>query len=167
MLFLSHLIAALAYAGAALLFGVALGERGELGFVQYLFAGVIPLASIVLALLAKRGRLYVLATGLAMFIGLSIGQRQFERAWTDCIVRGERVRAALLVFEQNQGGFPARLEELPGEVPCRCGFRTTILHYLSNDRGFRLWISDDDELWVGTDRRPFTPSEKSSARRDT
>lgn len=152
MVFLSRLIAASAYAGAAFLFGVSLGERGELGFVQQLFAGVIPLATVVLAFLAKQGRAFVFATGMAMLAGLLIGQRQFDAAWRDCIVNGERVRAALLATD---GEYPNRLEELPIELPCRCGFRRTILHYLSNDRGFRLWMSNDRETWVATAKKPF------------
>ena len=159
MIFLSRLIAASAYAGAAFLFGVALGERGELGVVQYVFAAVIPLATLVLTFVAKQGRVYVFATGIAMLIGLLLGQRQFERAWTDCVARATDVRRALVDFHARNDGYPARLEELDVELPCRCGFRTTILHYLSNDRGFRLWYTNDRETVI------LTASEKSSGRR--
>jgi hypothetical protein len=152
MLFISRLIAASAYAGAAFLFGVSLGERGELGVVQQLFAGVIPLATVVLTVLAKQGRVFVVATGLAMLLGLFLGQRQFDAAWRDCIANGERVRTALLALD---GEYPNRLEELPIELPCHCGFRRTILHYLSNDRGFRLWMTNERETWVGTAKVPF------------
>lgn len=158
MVLLSRLIAASAYAGAAFLFGLSLGERGELGAVQYVFAFVIPLASIVLAWFAKDGRAYVFATGIAMLAGLYLGQRQFERAWNDCVVRAETVRVALLA---RNGDYPSRLEDLDMKLPCRCGFRATILHYLSNDRGFRLWFTDDRERFVATDRLPFTASGKS------
>lgn len=145
MLLLSRLVAALAYAGAAFLFGVALGERGELGAVQYVFAGVIPLATIIVAVFARQGRAHVLFTGIAMLAGLLLGQREFERAWNDCIARAETVRVALLARE---GDYPAHLEELDIELPCRCGLRTTILHYLSNERGFRLWFTNDRETVV-------------------
>ncbi|HEU4888330.1 MAG TPA: hypothetical protein VFV49_10610 [Thermoanaerobaculia bacterium] len=152
MRFLSRLIAASAYAGAAFLFGVALGERGELGPVQHVFRFVIPIATIVLMIVAKQGRLQVLATGAAMLAGVVIGQQQFERAWEDCLRRAPIVRTALLEHHARTGGYPARLEELPLELPCRCGFRETILHYLSNDRGFRLWYSNDRETRVITER---------------
>jgi hypothetical protein len=142
---LSRLIVALAYVGAAFLFGMALGERGELGVVQYVFAGVIPVASIVMTVLAKQGRAYVLATGLTMLAGLLIGQRQFARAWDDCVASAETVRTTLLA---RNGDYPARLEDLGVTLPCRCGFRRTILHYLSNDRGFRLWYTNDRETVV-------------------
>jgi hypothetical protein len=158
VIFLSRLIAALAYAGAAFLFGVALGERGELGVVQYVFVAVIPLATLVLTFVAKQGRVYVFATGVAMLAGLLLGQHQFERAWTDCVARATDVRRALLDFHARNDGYPARLEELDVELPCRCGFRTTILHYLSNDRGFRLWYTNDRETVI------LTASEKSSGR---
>ena len=76
MVLLSRLIAALAYAGAAFLFGVVLGERGELGVVQQLFTGVIPAVTVLLAIFTKPpGRPYVLFTGLAMFAGVSAEQR--------------------------------------------------------------------------------------------
>jgi hypothetical protein len=145
-------IAALAYAGAAFLFGVSLGERGELGVVQHLFAGVIPLTSVILAFLARTGRPQILLTGTAMLLGLFLGQHQFDTAWRDCSTNGERVRAALLA---TGGEYPNRLEELPIELPCRCGLRATILHYLSNERGFRLWMTNDRETWAATAKQPF------------
>jgi hypothetical protein len=150
--FLSRLIAASAYAGAAFLFGVSLGERGELGAVQHVFKFVIPIATIVLTIVSRHARVQVLATGAAMLIGVILGQQQFARAWEDCLRRAPIVRTALLEHHTRNGGYPARLEELHLELPCRCGFRKTILHYLSNDRGFRLWYSNDRETRVLTDR---------------
>jgi hypothetical protein len=157
----SRWIAALAYAGAAFLFGLALGERGELGVVQHVFTLVIPLATIVLATFARRNRVHTFATGLAILTGLLIGQRQFAAAWDDCVIRGESVRAALLRLDE----YPTRLEELPIALPCKCGFRSTILHYMSNERAFRLWMTNDRETFVGTDKIAFTPNGKSSAPR--
>jgi hypothetical protein len=144
---LSRLIAALAYAGAAFLFGVALGERGELGVLQHLFAWVIPITTIVLAVFTKAaGRPYVLLTGLALFGGVLLGQRHFARAWNECLTRGDEVRDALVRFHAQHDGYPARLEELEVEIPCRCGLRKTILRYLSNEHGFRLWMTNDREV---------------------
>jgi len=144
VIFLSRLIAALAYAGAAFLFGVLLGERGELGIVQQLFAYVIPFITLVLAFVTKPGRrLNVLLTGAAMAAGVLLGQSQFRRAWDDCMTRGWVVRDALVRYHAQHDAYPARLEELEIEIPCRCGFRKTILRYLSNERGFKLWMTDD------------------------
>ncbi len=165
MVFLSRLIAALAYAGAAFLFCVLLGERGELGLVQGVFTAVIPLTTLVLAVVSRRGKVQVVATGLAMLAGLLLGQRQFDRAWADCLVRGEEVRQSLLRHERETSGFPSHLEDLEGELPCRCGLRRTILHYLSNDRGFRLWYTNDAVTHVATDRTAFTASGRSSSPR--
>jgi hypothetical protein len=145
VILLSRLIAALAYAGAAFLLGLALGERGELGVIQRIFAVVIPVSTIVMLVYAKGTRLHVTLTGLAMLAGLLIGQRQWDRAWEDCLARGSSVRSALMAYEREHGGYPARLEDLPIELPCRAGFRRTILHYLSNERGFRLWITNNRE----------------------
>ena len=145
MIFLSRLIAASAYAGAAFLFGVMLGERGELGLVQHVFKTVIPIATIIMAIVAPQGRIAVLATGLAMMGGVLLGQQQFARAWEDCTQGAQIVHTALVDHRARTGDFPSRLEELPIELPCRAGYRKTILHYLSNDRGFRLWYSNDRE----------------------
>lgn len=147
MIFLSRLIAALAYAGAAFLFGMAMGERGELGIVQELFAWVIPIATLVLTIVSKApGRPYVLLTGLVMFAGVLLGQRQFAHAWDECRTRGFEVRDALVRHHTQHDGYPARLEDLDVDLPCRAGFRRTILRYLSNERGFRLWITNDREV---------------------
>jgi hypothetical protein len=78
-----------------------------------------------------------------MLLGVLLGQRQFDRAWNECLTRGPEVRDALLRLD---GDYPARLEQLGTDVPCRCGFRPTILHYLSNERGFRLWMTNNHEV---------------------
>ncbi len=149
---MSRLIAASAYAGAAFLFGVAIGERGELGPVQHVFKFVIPIATIVLMFVARQGRVLVLLTGAAMLVGVTIGQQHFERAWEDCQRRAPMVRSALIEHHARTGGYPARLEELSIELPCRCGFRNTILHYLSNERGFTLWYTNDRQKHVLSSR---------------
>jgi hypothetical protein len=141
----SRVIAALAYAGAAFLVGLALGERGELGPVQYLFWFVIPIATFVLAVVAKQGRAEVFLTGLAMFAGLRWGQASFALAWDECALRGRVVRAQIVEHQQRTGDYPARLQDLGVELPCRCVLRKTILHYYANERGFRLWISNEKE----------------------
>jgi hypothetical protein len=140
---LSRLIAALVYAGAAFLFGVGMGERGELGFVQHVFTAVIPLATIVLAWLSRGARLDVTLTGAAMLAGLLLGQRSFRIAYDECLREGPRVRAAIAGYRAQHDNYPARLEDLDLELPCDCILRDTILHYLSNDRAFRLWISNE------------------------
>jgi len=141
----SRIIAALAYAGAAFLFGVALGERGELGAVQYVFWFVIPLATFALALAAKQGRAEVFFTGLMMFAGLRWGQSAFARAWDECALRGRAVRAEIVQYQASHGDYPARLQDLGVELPCRCVLRKTILHYYANERRFQLWMSNEKE----------------------
>jgi hypothetical protein len=152
VIFLSRLIAASAYAGAAFLFGMMLGERGELGVVQHVFAAVIPIATVTLIVVSRGARVPVFATGLAMLAGLLLGQQNFDRAWNDCARRAVDVRGALIAHEAQHGGYPSRLEELPIQLPCDTTFRRTILHYLSNDRGFRLWYSNDREVRTLTNR---------------
>lgn len=149
---ISRLIAVSAYAGAASLFGMALGERGELGAVQHIFRFAIPIVTIVLLFVARRGRVQVLLTGVAMLGGVIVGQQQFERAWEECQRQAPTVRAALIQHHARKGGYPSRLEELSIELPCRAGFRNTILHYLSNERGFKLWYTNDRQTVTATER---------------
>ena len=144
MVLLSRLIAALAYAGAAFLFGMILGERGELGVVQHLFAWIVPAATLILTFVARpAARANVLLTGTAMFAGILLGQAQFRRAWNECLTRGHEVRDALVRFHAQHDDYPTRLEELDIRLPCPCGFRKTILRYLSNERGFKLWMTNE------------------------
>ena len=151
-LFTFHSLLFFAYAAVAFLFGVSLGERGELGVVQHVFLAVIPLATVILTVISRGSRINVVLTGTLMLSGLLLGQRHFANAWDDCLARAETVRTTLLA---RQGDYPARLEDLPIPLPCRAGFRPTILHYLSNDRGFRLWFTNDRERHMATDRAPF------------
>lgn len=142
MVLLSRIIAALAYAGAAFLFGLALGERGELGVVQYVFLIMIPIATFVLALFARQGRAEVALTGLAMLGGVWLGQLAFARAFEECRTRAPLVRAAIIQHHARTGDYPARLRDLKIELPCSCVLRKTILHYFGGDRGFVLWMTN-------------------------
>jgi hypothetical protein len=146
------LLAALAPAGAAFLFGVALGERGELGFVQYLFLGGIPAAVLVMAWFAKHARRQILTIGFAMVAGLFVGQREFARAYDECVQRSTQVRDAIERYEDEHGEYPQRLSDLPIDLPCDCLMRDTILHYFSNERGYRLWFTNDFEKVTATGR---------------
>ena len=145
MVVLSRIIAALAYAGAAFLFGIALGERGELGAVQWVFWFVIPIATFALAVMAKQGRAEVFLTGLMMFAGLRWGNLAFARAWDECVLAGRVVRAQIVEHHAKNGEYPTRLADLGVELPCRCVLRKTILHYSANERRFGLWISNDKQ----------------------
>ncbi|PYQ31569.1 MAG: hypothetical protein DMF56_00205 [Acidobacteria bacterium] len=145
MVIVSRIIAALAYAGAAFLFGLALGERGEFGPVQYVFWFVIPIATFVLALCAKKARAEIFLTGLVLFAGLRWGESAFAKAWDECVLRGRVVRAQIVERHKTTDEYPARLEDLGVDLPCKCVLRKTILHYYANERGFRLWMSNDRE----------------------
>ena len=155
---LAALIAALAYAGAAFLFGVAMGERGELGIVQYVFMAVIPVTAIALTLKARHARFEVMLTGAAMLAGLFLGQRAFREAYAECGAQGPLVAAALVNYRAAHDDYPSRLEQLDLELPCDCILRDTILHYLSNERAFKLWITNDAQTVS------FTASERSADR---
>lgn len=155
MIATSRLIAALAWAGAAFLFGLALGERGELGAVQYAFLAGLPIGAIVLAAFAYRARIEILLAGAAMFAGLIAGQRSFDRAFAECVTEVPRVNAAIQRYTKQHGEYPHDLEKLGIDLPCECILRDTILHYAQNERSYRVWATND--------RRMITATEKSSA----
>lgn len=155
MIATSRLIAALAWAGAAFLFGLALGERGELGAVQYAFLAGVPIAAIVLAALARQARLEVLFAGAAMFAGLIVGQQSFQRAFAQCGSEAPKINAAIQRYTKEHGEYPLDLEKLGIDLPCECVLRDTILHYVQNERSYRLWYTNDFAT--------VTATEKSSA----
>lgn len=138
-----------------------MGERGELGIVQYIFMAVIPATTIVLTLKARHARFEVMLTGAAMLAGLFLGQRAFREAYAECGTKGQIVVEALVSYRAAHDDYPSRLEELDLDLPCDCILRDTILHYLSNERAFRLWITNDRQTVT------FTASGRSAGRSPT
>lgn len=155
MILTSRLIAALAIAGAAFLFGLALGERGELGAVQYVFLAGIPAGTLAIAGFARQSRPEVLFSGLAMFAGLVVGQQAFARAFDECIGRAPAVQRAIADYTGKRGDYPHVLADLEIDLPCDCVLRDSILHYAYNERNYRLWFTDDRQTYSGTNRAPM------------
>lgn len=155
MISTSRLTAALAYAGAAFFFGVALGERGELGAVQYVFLGGIPIAAVAIAQFAKRSRLEVLAGGLAMVAGIAAGQQAFANAFDECVESAPAVHRAIQQYTATRGEFPHVLSDLDIDLPCDCLLRDSILHYVYNERNYRLWFSNDRITYSATNKAPL------------
>lgn len=151
----SRLIAALAYAGAAFFFGLALGERGELGVVQYAFLIGVPTAAVILSTFARHSRIEVLLGGAAMFAGIAIGQQSFRNAFDECLSRAPEVHAAIRGYTTRHGEFPHDLETLAIELPCACTLRDSILHYAHNERSYRLWFTNDFATHSATDKAGF------------
>ncbi|HEX7152597.1 MAG TPA: hypothetical protein VF618_14000 [Thermoanaerobaculia bacterium] len=147
--------AALAAAGAAFFCGWALGERGELGYLQYVFLVTVPIATIVLAWFS-RSRVALLLTGAAAFAGLVVGQMSWDRAFADCMRGGERVRIALNDYRRTHGHYPLHLADLTIlDEPCRCTMRGTIMHYAKNDFGYRIWFTDHVRRYEATNMSGF------------
>ena len=161
-----RLLPLVTYLAISFLFGIALGERGELGVVQYVFIAVIPIATVILAWLSRGARFDVFLTGLAMLAGLLLGQRAFREAYQECGTEGRIVSARIVQYRAHHDDYPSRLEELDMDLPCDCILRDTILHYLSNERAFRLWITNDRTTVTftasgrGADRGPTPPAPK-------
>jgi len=126
--------------------------------VQYVFMAVIPATTIVLTLVARHARFEVMLTGAAMLAGLFLGQRAFREAYDECRKAGPLVGVAIINHQMLYGDYPSRLQELKIDLPCDCILRDTILHYLSNERAFKLWITNDAQTVT------FTASGRSAAR---
>jgi len=148
-------IAALALAGAAFLFGLALGERGELGVVQYVFLGGVPIATLILTAVARGARTTILLGGAAMVAGVIAGQQSFRAAFDECLTRAPLVHAAIQRYTREKGEFPHDLETLAIDLPCRCLVRKSILHYAHNERSYRVWFTNDFVVHSATDKAGF------------
>lgn len=122
----------------ALLIGLALGERGELGAARTIYAAGIP---IILGVFAWRShaRVGLAVFSFAMFAGLGIGWLSWNRAYEDCTSNADTVRASLDGYFLTHHRYPDHLGELPAKPPCRCLTRPTILHYSHDNWGYKLW----------------------------
>jgi hypothetical protein len=71
------------------------------------------------------------------------GSAVAQRAFNDCVSRGEDVRAALLLFREARGRYPDRLAELPGiRIPGQRWIRPGLLHYRATSTGYDMYFRD-------------------------
>ncbi len=91
-----------------------------------------------------RSRLVSAIFVAALFAGgWYAGILELERAFTDCVERGEELRSAIEEHHRATGRFPASLEELDGiETPGRRLLRPDLMRYSSSADGYDLSFSD-------------------------
>jgi hypothetical protein len=100
-----------------------------------------------------------LVTGIA-FLALFVlafwsGEVVSQRAFNDCIDRGEEVRLALTEYYQENGSYPGRLSDLGVELPCDRFLLPNILHFRSTGSEYQLFFYDWLVSHEANDRQSF------------
>ncbi len=125
--------------------GLWLGE----GFIPI----VSPLASIPFLLLPfgatffspstrKLEKFFVLIAAWILFAGgWSLGLKNAERAFDDCLRRSDNLREALYQYHFRQGSYPERLGALGIDIPGQRRLHPPLLVYRREGDGYRLSFS--------------------------
>lgn len=117
----------------------------------------LPLA--VAALAPRRDsfhvRLTLLASALLFIAAWSAGQTSANRAFDECLARGEEVRLALRDYRLQHGRFPAVLAELAIDLPGRRALRPALLSYQRKEGDYRLSFANALARHVANARYPF------------
>jgi hypothetical protein len=118
----------------------ALLARGELPVV----GGVIA-CLVVTALVPGRWPLKVFAgvASLALYaVAFYSGSLSFDRAFNECVARGEEVRVQLTEYRNRHNRYPEHLGQLEGFALCERITRPTILDYQKTRDGYELSFGD-------------------------
>jgi hypothetical protein len=73
---------------------------------------------------------------------VGVGSLSFERAFNECLAKGEEVRGRLGEYQRANGRYPERLAQLHGPTPCGRVLRPTILEYARTPDGYVLSFRD-------------------------
>ncbi len=146
-----------------------LAATGLTGF--WLGEGFLPLISswVLLALIAlplataalapHQDSFHVRTTLMAaalLFIGAWFaGQTTADRAFDDCLARGEEVRLALRSYRLEQGRFPQRLDDLAIDLPGQRLLHSTLITYQPKEGDYRLSFANTLVEHVANARYPF------------
>lgn len=120
-------------------------------------AGLIGV-SVVVRLL--RGAVWIRVLGglvaLTMYsVAILLGSRSFDRAFTECLERGEEVRIQLQHYYDRNARYPERLNALEGPKLCERFLRSSILDYQRISGGYRLSFRDWLVEHAATEAEPF------------
>jgi hypothetical protein len=84
------------------------------------------------------------------------GSTSYVHAYNACLDDGEIARNALHEFRRQHGSYPARLEDLPGPLPCGLYTRPTILVYRAEGNGYTLSFGDSLVTHSATEAEAFS-----------
>jgi hypothetical protein len=133
---------------AVLLSGIGfwLGEAGEPPWRAELPIAVGVVGSLVVALAVAGPQVIRALAGAAMiavyaftFLG---GLASFDRAFNECVERGEEVRILLGEYHRSHSAYPEALSRLRSPIPCTRISRRTILTYERTTNGYALSFRD-------------------------
>ena len=155
----------LAIGTGVIFWGVWRGEDSYAGPFDYtidiVIAQVCFFASILVAWKARRIRAKAAVFGIvipvALAVGLYSGHQDSQRAFNECVQRGETVRVALGEYFSDNGRYPQALDSLQMEdSPGGRFLRGSILRYKVTGEGYQLSFGDWLVTHVATDSLPFT-----------
>ncbi len=117
----------------------------------------LPLATAALA--PRQDSFHLRTTLLAaalLFIGAWFaGQTVANRAFYDCLTRGEEVRQALRSYRLQQGQFPQQLDDLAIDLPGQRLLHSPLLTYQPKEGDYRLSFANTLVEHVANARYPF------------
>jgi hypothetical protein len=145
-----------AVTGIAMWFGEDPSSVVPAGVFALLFAGGM-LGYLTAPHPTLPSRLFVVGTVvLGIAGGWYTGRTVVNRAFNDCVQRGESVRVSLSRFHLKHGEFPTSLDQLArGDLPGRRWLRGSILVYRPTPDGYELSFSDWLVTHRATERAPF------------
>lgn len=89
-----------------------------------------------------RGAITAVTAVGVLAVGWVAGGQSSQRAYDECMARGEEVRSALAEFRAHAGGYPRSLDEIPRRLPCRRVLRGSLLKYELTGSGYALSFGD-------------------------
>lgn len=124
----------------------------------------LPLATAALA--PHKDSFHVRTTLMAaalLFIGAWFaGQTAANRAFDDCLARGEEVRLTLRNYRLQQGRFPQRLDDLDIDLPGQRLLHSTLMNYQAKEGDYRLSFANALVEYVANARYSFLLPETES-----
>jgi hypothetical protein len=135
-----------------------LGEAGKGIFriTPYLF-GLIGIVAIPYLISKKwkyralSGFIFIILYAVAFYMG----DLSFYQAYNNCIEEAEQIRTTLFEFKDQNGKYPADLDDLNIQLPCSRFLRGTILEYESTASSYKIWFKDWLVGHSATDKEPF------------
>ena len=146
-------------ASLLIVFGFWLGEGGSPPWAVAPIASALLTTALVAILMP--GKLWVKSIVGSVFlvlyaVAVFLGTLSFNRAYSECVERGEAVRVQLSAHYKKKSQFPERLNQLEGLVLCGGIIRPTILHYERTKEGYALSFQDWLVEYTATESEPFT-----------
>lgn len=149
---------ALGLATLLIVLGFWLGESGSPRWAVTPIATALLGAALVVVVMP--GRLWtkpVIGIGFLVLYAVAfwLGSLSFNRAYNECVERGEAVRAQLSEYHKRKNQFPERLSQLEGLGLCGLIIRSSVLHYERTKNGYVLSFKDWLVEHRATEVQPF------------